>query len=53
METFKNLVIEELKQKLEDYEGADIYGCDMAYTLLEQYNIDGSYTYNTYSSAHT
>lgn len=50
MENFKNLVIEELEQKLEDYEGANIYGADMSYTLLEQYNIDGTYTYNSYES---
>ena len=50
MKTFKELVIEELKQKLEDYEGADVYGGDMAYTLLEEYDYSHSYTYNTKES---
>ena len=40
-------VIDLLVSKLEDYEDMSIYGCDMSYTLLEQYNIDGSITYNT------
>lgn len=45
-----NYVIDLLIRKLEDYEDTSIYGCDMAYTLLEQYNIDGSITYNTYNA---
>ena len=40
-------IIDLLVSKLEDYEDMSIYGCDMSYTLLEQYNIDGSITYNT------
>ena len=47
---FKELVKEELKMRLEDYEGATMYGCDMSYELLEKYNIDGSYTYSAYES---
>ena len=43
-------IIDLLVRKLEDYEDMSIYGCDMAYTLLEQYNIDGSITYNTYKA---
>lgn len=42
-----NYVIDLLIRKLEDYEDMSVYGCDMAYTLLEQYNVDGSITYNT------
>lgn len=42
-----NYVIDLLIRKLEDYEDMSIYGCDMAYTLLEEYNVDGSITYNT------
>lgn len=45
-----NYVIDLLIRKLEDYEDMSIYGCDMAYTLLEQYNVDGSITYNTYEA---
>ena len=43
----KNYIIDLLIRKLEDYEDIKVYGCDMAYTLLEQYNVDGSITYNT------
>lgn len=46
----KNYVIDLLVKKLEDYEDMSIYGCDMAYTLLEEYNIDGTILYNTYST---
>ena len=45
-----NYVIDLLISKLEDYKDMSIYGCDMAYTLLEEYNIDGSITYNTYEA---
>lgn len=45
-----NYVIDLLIRKLEDYKDMSIYGCDMAYTLLEQYNVDGTVLYNTYST---
>lgn len=45
-----NYVINLLIRKLEDYEDMSIYGCNMAYTLLEQYNVDGSIKYNTYEA---
>ena len=45
-----NYVIDLLVKKLEDYEDMSIYGCNMAYTLLEQYNVDGSIKYNTYEA---
>ena len=46
----KNYVIDLLIKKLEDYEDNKIYVGDLAYTLLEQYNIDGSITYSTYNA---
>lgn len=46
----KNYVIDLLIRKLEDYEDMSIYGCDMAYTLLEDYNVDGTILYNTYNT---
>lgn len=46
----KNYVIDLLIRKLEDYEDMSIYGCDMAYTLLEEYNVDGTILYNTYNT---
>lgn len=47
---FKNLVINELIKQLSDYEDCNVYGCEIAYTLLERYNIDGTYTYSTNES---
>lgn len=45
-----NYVINLLIRKLEDYEDMYTYGCNVAYTLLEQYNVDGSITYNTFNA---
>ena len=38
---------EHIADKLEDYEGQDAYGCDLAYKLTEGMNADGSFTYST------
>lgn len=43
----KNEVIDKLIDKLYDYEDIKCYSCDLAYTLFESYNIDGSVTYST------
>ena len=43
----KNEVIDKLIDKLYDYEGIKCYSCDLAYTLFESYNADGSVTYST------
>lgn len=43
----KNEVIDKLIDKLYDYEGTSCYSCDLAYTLFEAYNVDGSITYST------
>jgi len=45
-ELVKDLVIE----RLEDYKGNNCYICDLAYTLFEGENIDGSFTYSSYWS---
>lgn len=50
METIKDFMVDVLKDKLDEYEGTSFYGCDLAYDLLQQYNIDGSYTYDTYEA---
>lgn len=47
----KNEIIKDLIDQLDGYEGSSIYGCDMAYTLFEGYNVDGSVTYNTYQAS--
>lgn len=50
METIKDFVIDVLKDKLSEYEGNHLYGGELDFYLLQQYNIDGSYTYNTYEA---
>lgn len=46
----KNYVIDLLLNELENYEDTKVYACELDYTLLEGYNIDGSITYNTYEA---
>ena len=46
----KNYVIDKLEDKLDDYEGVNEYGCDLAYTLYEGENADGVIFYSTYES---
>lgn len=46
----KEFVADVLMDKLDEYEGTSSYGCDLAYILLQQYNVDGSYTYSTYEA---
>lgn len=46
----KNEVIDKLIDKLEDYRDTEHYACELAYDLLEGYNIDGSITYNKYEA---
>lgn len=50
MATIKEFVADVLMDKLDEYEGTSSYGCDLAYDLLQQYNVDGSYTYSTYEA---
>ena len=44
-------ILNDLITKLEDYEGANVYACDLAYTLFEGYNIDGTVTYGTFKAS--
>lgn len=46
----KKDIIERIIDKLEDYEGTEVYACDLAYTLFEGENIDGTFTYSTYEA---
>lgn len=39
-----------LGAKLEQNTGRSVYGCDLAFTLLEGENVDGSITYNRYKA---
>ncbi len=50
MKTIKAEVAEDLADKLNNYEGQSVYGCDLAFTLFECYNADGSVTYSTYEA---
>lgn len=50
MFTIKDFVVDVLKDKLDEYEDCTTCGGDLAYLLLEQYNIDGTYTYSTYTA---
>lgn len=50
METIKDFMVDVLKDKLSEYEGTPSYGGELDFYLLQQYNIDGSYTYNTYEA---
>ena len=42
----KNLLVE----KLDNYKGSCIYGCDLAFTLLESENCDGSIDCSSYKA---
>lgn len=50
MKTIKEFMVDVLKDKLYEYEGTSSYGGDLAYDLLQQYNVDGTYTYSTYKA---
>ena len=50
METIKDFMVDVLKDKLSEYEGTPSYGGELDFYLLQQYNMDGSYTYNTYEA---
>lgn len=46
----KDYVIDQVIDKLYDYENTENYGCDLAYTLYEGENADGVIFYSTYES---
>lgn len=48
--SIKDYVVEQLIDKLNDYEGTEEYGCDLAYRLYEGENADGVIFYSTYES---
>lgn len=50
MATIKEFVADVLMDKLDEYEGTSFYGPELAHNLLQQYNVDGSYTYSTYEA---
>lgn len=50
METIKDFMVDVLKDKLDEYKGTSSYGGELDFYLLQQYNVDGSYTYNTYEA---
>lgn len=48
--TIRKEVAEDLINHLDGYKGATVYGCDLAFTLFEGYNVDGSVTYSRYKA---
>ena len=50
MATIKEFVADVLTDKLDEYKGTSSYGADLAYDLLEEYNVNGTYTYSTYKA---
>lgn len=50
MKNFNELTVELLKEELENYEGENIIACELAWTLTQGYNVDGTITYNTQES---
>jgi len=50
MATIKEFVADVLMDNLDEYEGNSTYGADLAFYLLQQYNVDGSYTYSAYEA---
>ena len=50
MKTLKNYIIDETIWNLKEREGETVYACDLAYTVFESANVDGSYTDSTYEA---
>lgn len=50
MKNFNELTVKLLEEELENYEGENIKACELAWTLTQGYNIDGTVTYNTQKS---
>ena len=50
MKTLRNYIIDETIYNLKEREGETVYACDLAYTVFESANVDGSYTYSTYKA---
>jgi hypothetical protein len=49
-DTWEDLVKDLIIERLNEREGYFYYLCDLAYTLFEGENVDGSFTYSTYWS---
>ena len=48
--TFTAELIETIISRLNDYKNTNVYGCDLAYTLFEGENANGSVLCNTYKT---
>lgn len=46
----KSEIINRIIDKLYDYEDSKVYACDLAYTLFEGENVDGSFTYSRHEA---
>lgn len=45
-----NEVAEDFAEHLEFFEGVNVYGCDLAFKIFEDYNASGSATRNAYAA---
>lgn len=50
MENFISGLKQDIKDRLSDYSGGNYYGCDLAYTLFEGENANGSVFCNAYKT---
>lgn len=46
----KKDIIKRIIDRLYDYEDTKVYACDLAYSLFESENIDGTFTYSSYEA---
>lgn len=50
MESFKDYCKNYILDHIDGYEGQSHYGCDFAYTLTGEPNVEGTLTYSTYEA---
>ena len=50
MNRLEKWVLQEMMEHLEDLEGQVVYGCDLAFKMFENENVNGSYTCNAYEA---
>lgn len=48
--SIEKMVTSLLKERLSDYKDQSFYGCDLAYTLFEGENANGSYTFSAWKA---
>ena len=51
MNNLQKWIIEEMIEHLQEMEGQVVYGCDLAFKLFENENVNGSYTCSSYEAS--